>query len=110
MYTPILSAMMLAGAASAAVIAQRAEPTVWKSPDGGNTQVRFGDGRMYVGGCEPKDILATLYDNCYGEGFCNSKSWSMECLHGDGGTHTVTIEAPEGQCKQPLSVHTPSND
>ncbi|KAF1349208.1 hypothetical protein EJ07DRAFT_184753 [Lizonia empirigonia] len=72
-------------------------PTVWKSPNGGNTNVRFGDGKVYVGGCTPKDVIATVYDNCYDEGFCNSASWSMQCIEGDSTTHTITLTAPEGQ-------------
>lgn len=77
-------------------------PIIWKSRKGGNTNVRFGDGKVYVGGCKPKDVIATLKDNCYNEGFCNSASWSMQCISDDSATHTVTITAPEGQYQPPL--------
>lgn len=72
-------------------------PTIWKSPDGGNTAVRFGDAKVYVGDCKPSDVLASVSDNCYDEGFCNSASWSMQCVQGDAASHTITLTAPEGQ-------------
>lgn len=85
--------------AAASIPAKRADsaPTVWTSPDGGNTNVRFGDGKVYVGSCSPKDVLNTVYENCYTQGFCNAASWSMQCVQGDDATHTITITAPEGQ-------------
>ena len=85
--------------AAASIPVKRADPapTVWTSPDGGNTKVRFGDGKVYVGSCSPKDVLNTVYENCYAEGFCNSASWSMQCVQGDDASHTITITAPEGQ-------------
>jgi hypothetical protein len=100
MYTYISSALLFTTLAAAASLpAKRADPgpTVWSSPDGGNTNVRFGDGLVYIGDCSPKSVIDTLYDNCYSEGFCNSASWSMQCVQGDRTTHTVTITAPEGQ-------------
>jgi hypothetical protein len=98
MYTPITLAT-LATMASAAAIARRddAGPTVWKSPDGGNTQVRFGDNLVYVGACDPQSIIDTVGSNCYEEGFCNASEWTMQCEEGDAATHTITIKAPEGQ-------------
>ncbi|KAF2732755.1 hypothetical protein EJ04DRAFT_565737 [Polyplosphaeria fusca] len=103
MLSPILSALLLGSAVSAAAVAKPAikrddaGPTVWKSPDGGNTQVRFGDGKVYIGACTPQDIINTVYDNCYDEGFCNSESWTVQCTEDDDTTHTITITAPEGQ-------------
>ncbi|KAF2122602.1 hypothetical protein BDV96DRAFT_2665 [Lophiotrema nucula] len=99
MYTYLLSALFMGSAANAAVMLKRDDPgpTVWKSPDGGNTEARFGDGKVYVGSCTPQDVINTLYDNCYGEGFCNSDSWTMQCTESDDATHTITITAPEGQ-------------
>ncbi|KAH7401296.1 hypothetical protein BKA66DRAFT_436449 [Pyrenochaeta sp. MPI-SDFR-AT-0127] len=98
MFTRLIPAILLCSVTNAAVIAKRAaDQMVWKSPNGGNTQVRFGDDKVYVGGCEPKSIINSVYDNCYGEGFCNPKSWTMQCIQGDRATHTITITAPEGQ-------------
>ena len=100
MHTSLYPLALLSALASAATIPSKradAGPTVWKSPDGGNTAVRFGDGKVYVGGCDPSSVIATVYDNCYGEGFCNSASWSMQCVQSDAASHTVTITAPEGQ-------------
>lgn len=103
MYTPIIHFIvipLLAASTSALHLpSKRADPgpTVWKSPDGGNTAVRFGDGKVYVGDCTPSSVISSVYDNCYGEGFCNSASWSMQCVQGDAATHTITISAPEGQ-------------
>lgn len=100
MYTSLSTALLLTTLTTAASLpAKRADPgpTVWTSPNGGNTNVRFGDGKVYVGGCSPKSVIDTVYDNCYGEGFCNSASWSMQCVQGDDATHTITITAPEGQ-------------
>lgn len=98
MYTRLISSILLSSVASAGVIAERAAPQmVWVSPNGGDTQVRFGDEKVYVGDCEPKNIINTVYDNCYGEGFCNPKSWTVQCVQGDRASHTITITAPEGQ-------------
>ncbi|KAF2998251.1 hypothetical protein E8E13_006168 [Curvularia kusanoi] len=74
-------------------------PVIWTSPDGkGNTKVRFGDEKVYVGACDPKNVvIKSVYDNCYDEGFCNSASWSLQCEQSDAATHTITLTAPEGQ-------------
>jgi hypothetical protein len=99
MYTSITTPLLLAALATASPLTRRADPgpTVWKSPDGGNTQVRFGDNKVYVGSCTPDSILSTVTDNCYEEGFCNASEWTMQCVQGDAASHTITIKAPEGQ-------------
>ena len=111
MHTFTASALLLSAAANAAVmdkraavaeraVAARAEnwPTVWKSPDGkGETTVRFSDESVYVGGCTPESIIATVGENCFEDGFCNPEEWTMQCVQGDAASHTITMKAPEGQ-------------
>jgi hypothetical protein len=100
MLTTVFSTLLLSSLANAGVMLKQrddAGPTVWTSPDGGNMKVRFGDDKVYVGSCTAESVIKTLYDNCYDEGFCNSKSWTMQCEEGDATTHTITLTAPEGQ-------------
>jgi hypothetical protein len=99
MYTILPLTLFFTAVTQAAVLIKRADPgpNVWTSPDGGNTAVRFGDSKVYVGDCSPESIIDTVAANCYGEGFCNSESWTMQCVQGDSASHTVTITAPEGQ-------------
>lgn len=109
MLSTIVFSSLLAATANAVAITPRTDnaaamisradnaPVVWKNPNGGNIQVRFGDARVSVGGCKPETIIKTVYDNCYGEGFCNANAWTMQCVKDDLTTHTITITAPEGQ-------------
>jgi hypothetical protein len=104
MYIWVPSTILFSATVSAAFIPIKRvdEPTVWTSPNGGNTQVRFGDAKVYVGSCKPSDVINSVKDNCYDQGFCNSKAWTMQCRHGDAGSHTITITAPEGQYQASL--------
>jgi hypothetical protein len=99
MYTSLLTTLLFTTLAHSAALLKRADPgpTVWKSPNGGNTQVRFGDGKVDVGGCNPDYIIDSIYENCYEEGFCKSDAWTVGCMYGDRAKHDVTITAPEGQ-------------
>jgi hypothetical protein len=80
MYTSRLtSALLFSTLAHSAALFPRADQgkTVWKAPNDGNTRVVFGDEKVYVGSCTPEMIVDSMGENCYEEGFCNSKSWTM---------------------------------
>ena len=56
---------------------------VWKSLNDGNTAVRFGDVKVSIGSCSPKDVLNIVYNDCYGKGLFNSAFWSMQFMQGN---------------------------
>lgn len=97
MRSTITSAILFGAAANAAVIAQRQSSNgdeVWKGD--GKIQGRFADGTVEVD-CKPEDILKTLNDNCYDEGFCKD-TWDFSCT--EDWTMHITIQ--EGQFNKDL--------
>jgi hypothetical protein len=100
-----LSALLLATAANAAAITpwkRDALDIKWSAPPGvlGDTQVTFGDEKAYIGFCNPREILKTLFDQCYDRGICNAREWTTQCEGIVGGfirDVTITLKVEEGQ-------------
>ena len=95
MLTTILSALLLSTIGNAASIRRRDE--VWKAPKEGNLRIRFGDGKVNIGGCHAKDIIDTLNQHCKdGAGVCEPGPWIIECAS-DGPPWKIEVTTSDSQ-------------
>ena len=95
MLTTILSALLLSTVGNAASIRRRDE--VWKAPKEGNLRIRFGDGKVNIGGCHAKDIIDTLNQHCKdGAGVCEPGPWIIECAS-DGPPWKIEVTTSDSQ-------------
>jgi hypothetical protein len=95
MLTTILYVLLVSTAGKAATPPRRDE--VWKAPEDGNVRIRFGDGKVNIGGCHAKDIVDTLNEHCKdGAGVCEPGPWTIECA-ADSGSFKIEVTTSDSQ-------------